>query len=109
MDGWNSISRGNSSSLPANISNVSTHFENGLKMEKLPVGPTSSSPGPMLLMVAATAVKFVTKSFPSNEIANTEAENRMMNVMKYTLMERTTSCSTGFPSTFIFLILFGWI
>ena len=30
--------------------------------EKLEVGPTPASPGPMLLSVAATAVKFVVKS-----------------------------------------------
>ena len=42
-----------------------------LKCAKFCVGPTSSSPGPILLNVAATAVKFVVRSLPSNETRKT--------------------------------------
>ena len=52
---------GKSSSLPANISKIRTNFVKGEKNAKLLVGPTSSSPGPILLIVAATAVKLVIK------------------------------------------------
>ena len=62
MDGANSRSIGKTSRRPASISNIITHFDMAEKPEKLPVGPTAPSPGPMLLKVAATAVKFVVKS-----------------------------------------------
>ena len=38
-----------------------TSFVRGEKMEKLPMGPTSSRPGPMLPIQATTAVKVVPK------------------------------------------------
>ena len=41
------------------MSNISTIFESGENIEKFPVGPTSSRPGPILLNVAATAVNVV--------------------------------------------------
>lgn len=107
--GWNSISSGNNSSLPANISNIRTNFEKEVKQLKFCVGPTNSRPGPMLLIVAVTAVKLVTKSLPSSEMAKSEQTKIIINVMKYTFIERTTSLSTGFPSMAILLMLFGWI
>ena len=54
--------------------------------------------GTALPMVAATAVKVVVKSKFSKERSSTAAQKIVMNVEQYTLMERTTSCSTGFPS-----------
>ena len=72
MEGWKRISIGKSSSLPASISNISTTLDNAEKSEKLLIGPTSLRPGPILFMVAATAVKVVTRSFPSNEIMSSE-------------------------------------
>ena len=75
MAGWKRISRGNNSSLPASISNISRYFVKGVKWPKFWVGPTNYRPGPILLKVAATAVKFVIKSLPSKEMANTEAAN----------------------------------
>ena len=60
--GVNKSKTGNNSSLPASISKIKTHFEKALNWEKLPIGPTSSSPGPTLLKVVATAVKVVTRS-----------------------------------------------
>lgn len=56
------ISIGNSSSLPASISNIKTIFEKILKSAKLQVGPTPPRPGPMLLSIATTPVKLVVKS-----------------------------------------------
>ena len=64
------------------ISNIITYFENALKCAKFLVGPTMLRPGPMLLMVAAIAVKLVVKSLPSNEIRKTESENIIINVIK---------------------------
>ena len=81
--GWNKINNGNNSNLPASMSNISTHFEKLEKKLKLAVGPTSSKPGPILLMVAATAVKFVTKSFPSNEIRSTEVQKIRTKMIQY--------------------------
>ena len=43
-------------------------------MPKFPVGPTSSRPGPILLKVAATAVKFVIRLKSSKAIRNMEDE-----------------------------------
>ena len=73
--GWNRISIGNSSSLPASISKIRTYLANGEKKLKFCVGPTNSRPGPILLIQAATAVKFVVKSFWSKEIAKMETEH----------------------------------
>ena len=100
---------GNSSSLPASISKMSTHLDPTLSPAKLAAGPTAASPGPMLLMVATTAVKEVTGSCPYRLTRYTEAANSRKMVMKYTLVERTTSCSMGLPSIFSFLMLLGWI
>ena len=41
------------------MSKVRTNFERLENSEKFPVGPTLPSPGPILLKVAATAVKLV--------------------------------------------------
>ena len=85
-DGEKSNSNGKSSSLPASISKIRTSFENTLKPPKLPVGPTRPSPGPILFMVAATAVKVVTRSLSSKEISSIEAAKRTGNVIKYTFI-----------------------
>ena len=69
------ISIGNSSSLPANISNIKISFDGTEKNAKLPVGPTASSPGPILFMVAVTAVKLVTRLCPSSDSNRSEAVN----------------------------------
>jgi len=61
----------------------------------------------MLLIVAVTAVNDVTKPIFSKEIANTENAKITINVIKYTLVARTTSCSTGLPSILIFRTLRG--
>ena len=57
------------------MSNISTYFEKGENPLKFCVGPTSSSPGPILLIVAVTAVKLVIKSFPSSDIRRTDEVN----------------------------------
>ena len=109
MVGTNKSSIGNNSKRPANISNINTYFEKGEKCAKFCVGPTISRPGPMLFIVAATAVKFVIKSFSYKEIKNTERINKERNVTKYTFVARMTSCSIGLPSILIFFMLFGWM
>ena len=53
---------GKISSLPANISNINTSFDKLENSKKFPVGPTFESPGPILLNVATTEVKQVSKS-----------------------------------------------
>lgn len=47
---------------------VNTIFDIGENRLKFPAGPTSPKPGPILFNVAATAVKFVSKSKLSIEI-----------------------------------------
>ena len=69
------MSIGKSSSLPAIILKVRTSFESEEKSAKFAAGPTPERPGPMLLMVAATAVKFVTRSRPSIVISSSETIN----------------------------------
>ena len=66
----NNISNGKISRRPASISKVRISFENQENMPKFPVGPTSSRPGPILLKVAATAVKFVIRLKSSKAIRN---------------------------------------
>ena len=56
---------------------MKTNFEKTEKFEKLPVGPTSARPGPMLLMVVSTAVKFVTRSLPSNATVHKDLTERL--------------------------------
>ena len=54
----------------------------GRKNAKFLLGPTSSSPGPILFIVAATAVKLVVMSHPSIDTSRTEKENKITNVTK---------------------------
>ena len=65
-DGEKIMRSGNNSSRPANISNISTIFEGILKPLKFPAGPTTESPGPVLLIQAFTAEKSVTRSKESS-------------------------------------------
>ena len=76
------MSSGNSSSLPASMSNISIYLEKLLKKPKLHVGPTRERPGPILLNVAATAVKLVVKSKFSTEISSIETTKMTAYVMK---------------------------
>lgn len=82
ITGWNRISIGNSSSLPASMSKIRTYLEKGEKKPKFSVGPTNSNPGPILLIHAATAVKFVVKSFWSKEMAKIETAQIRQNVIR---------------------------
>ena len=68
-------SSGKSSSLPASISKDKTSFEKTENSLKFIAGPTALRPGPILLTVAATAVKFVVKSKLSTLISRTENVN----------------------------------
>ena len=89
--GWKSISIGNSSRRPANISKISTIFEKFEKNAKFPVGPTRLIPGPILLIVAITDVNIVEKSRFSNDNKITLTKNTSINVPKNTLLERIVS------------------
>ena len=75
MDLWNKSSSGNNSSLPASISNIRTYLAKGEKKAKFAEGPTISRPGPILLMVAATAVNPVIRSVLS-KIPTEQKEQR---------------------------------
>lgn len=68
-------SMGKSSSRPASMSNISTHLDRGLNNAKFWVGPTSSSPGPILFRVASTAVKFVVRSYSSRLTISRETKS----------------------------------
>ena len=72
------MNKGKSSSLPASISKIRMHLGMPENTEKLAVGPTSSRPGPMLFRVAATAVKFVTRSRSSIDRIRRENTNSRM-------------------------------
>lgn len=76
--GLNKSRIGKSSNLPASISKIRTIFDRTEKSAKLPVGPTTSSPGPMLFKQAITAVKLVVESKLSREIRNTETTSVMI-------------------------------
>jgi hypothetical protein len=64
--GVNSTSTDSSSSRPSSMPKVQTQVWKSLSPPKLPAGPTSPRPGPMLLTQATTAVKAVTTSSPVN-------------------------------------------
>jgi len=95
---------GNNSSLPASISNINISFEGIEKKAKLQVGPTASSPGPILFMVAATAVKFVTRLCPSSESSSTDTANTTIYHAIYAFTVFTIFFSTGRPSIVTLLI-----
>lgn len=80
--GLSNTSIGNNSKRPASISNIKTNFENTENIPKFPVGPTNSSPGPILFNVATTAVKFVIKSKLSKAIAAVDNTNKRQYVIK---------------------------
>ena len=69
------MSSGNSSSLPASMSNIRTNLENGEKIEKFCVGPTRFNPGPILFNTVTTEVKFVEKSNSSTLIRSIEVSS----------------------------------
>ena len=72
VDGIKRIIIGNSSSLPASMSNIRTNLENGEKIEKFCVGPTRFNPGPILFNTVTTEVKFVEKI----KLIHTDQEHR---------------------------------
>ena len=78
------------------------------KAEKFPTGPTISSPGPMLLMQAARAVKVVTMSNCSRLKSRKEA----VNTRRYTVRKRWTlrMCLSvrDFPSNRVVVTALGW-
>ena len=73
--GANKSNMGNISKRPASISKINTSFAKAEYPAKFPAGPTSPSPGPILFIVATTAVKLVIRSFPSTETNNRETTN----------------------------------
>ena len=85
MEGANKRSIGNNSSLPAIIENVNTRVENPLNPIKLLVGPMVPRPGPMLLIVAVTAVNAVVRSvtYGSSEISKSTPMHGRQKKTKY--------------------------
>ena len=105
--GAKSTKIGNTSNLPTNISNIKTIFDHHEKPANDPLGPTSPSPGPILLIVAVTAVKFVVTSLPSKEMSKRESTKINAYAMKNAATERTTSAPTGCLSMEIFFTSLG--
>lgn len=104
--GWNNISSGKSSSLPASISNIITYLLSAEKPPKLQVGPTFESSGPTLLIVAANAVKLVVKSLFSSETSKTETVKIIINVRKIYINRTHNLVFYGLPIHFNFLDYF---
>lgn len=104
--GWNNISSGKSSSLPASISNIITYLLSAEKPPKLQVGPTFESSGPTLLIVAANAVKLVVKSLFSSETSKTETVKIIINVKKIYINRTHNLVFYGLPIHFNFLDYF---
>ena len=63
---------GNTSSLPSSIEKARTILENAEYVEKLPIGPTASNPGPTLLIQVTAAVILVSILSPSTEMSTVE-------------------------------------
>jgi hypothetical protein len=76
MRGLSPRRSGNTSSLPRSIANDNIIFENPEYSAKLAAGPTSASPGPILLKHATEAVKFVSNPKGSKE------SSRKANIMQ---------------------------
>lgn len=72
MDGENNISTGSTSNLPIIMHAIKTILLKLENSKKLPIGPTTSSPGPILLIVAITDENDVAKSKLSKETIMTE-------------------------------------
>ena len=107
VPGLISTSMGKISSLPAIISKQKTYFDKSEKPAKFPVAPTASKPGPMLLIVAATAVKLVFMLKLSSEITRTDTMyTKIYEIMKV-FTERIVECSTSLPSNLTFLTVLG--
>ena len=107
LDGAMSMRSGNISSLPASISKIKTRREPSENPPKFPVGPTTESPGPILLSVAKTAVKLVVKSKLSKLIKRTENTSIARYETINTLIDLTVSCSTGRPPIITLWVLLG--
>ena len=71
---------GNISNLPKSIAPDKSSFEAPEKSEYPPIGPTASSPGPILLKQEAVAVKLVVKLNLSSDRSKKMAKKRI----KYT-------------------------
>lgn len=79
MLGTKIINIGYNSNLPKSIAKINVILDIAEKPPKFPIGPTISRPGPILLNVAATAAKFVTKSNLSKDKINID----IVNITKY--------------------------
>lgn len=98
---------GNISSLPAIILKQKISFEKSENSEKLPYGPTFPIPGPMLFMVAVTAVKLVEKSKLSRDISKSETAKMPKYPIRNIFIDLTTEESTALPSLRTFLTARG--
>ena len=98
MEGANSNSIGKISKRPTSMSKDSSSLERGEKDEKFPMGPTTSRPGPTLLMQVATEVKVVTRSISSRDTSRQETAKSAMYTAKYRYTPRIFRSARGFPS-----------
>src|SRR5699024_2013479 len=73
LEGANRSSIGKISGRHTSMSKDSSSVDQGEKLEKLPMGPTISRPGPTLLMQVATAVNVVTRSICSRDTSRQDA------------------------------------
>ena len=78
IDGASIISTGIHSSLPSSISRLSVYFESVESSEKLHIGPTLLSPGPMLLKQVVTDENDDVKSMLFSEMIISETKNIIM-------------------------------
>ena len=90
------------------MSKDSSSLDHQEKAEKFPMGPTTSRPGPMLLMQAVRAVKVVTMSKPSRLSSRKET----VNTRRYTVRKRWTlrMCLSvrALPSNRVVVTALGW-
>ena len=90
MVGRKIMTIGNSSNLPASISNDRISLLMLVKLLKLSTGPTTPSPGPTLFKQQETAPNVLSKSIPCDN--NTNREITMMH--RYRLKYACSSCIT---------------
>ena len=72
------MSIGNISSLPISIQTDRRILENGEKIEKFPVGPTSAKPGPTFEIHVVTLVNVVMRSKPSTAPIITQVADKII-------------------------------
>ena len=99
---------GKISSRPTSMSKDSSSLDQGEKLEKLPMGPTISRPGPTLLMQAATAVNVVTRSNCSRDTNRQDATKTIRYTARNRWTPRMLRSFRGLPSNWMAGTALGW-